>query len=206
MPEPFLSALGRSDITDVELGDAILRDMTVFFMDIRGFTNMSERMSAEETLVFLNELMELVLPAIGSHWGFIDKFIGDAVMALFPARADDALLAAVELRGFMADFNRERAAQGGAAVDLWIGINSGELILGTLGSTQRIYTTVIGNTVNIASRLESLTKEYNVPIILPEAVFLRMDPATRDRVESKDLGPVEIRGIEIPVRLVGVLA
>ncbi len=206
VPEPFLSALGRSDITDVQLGDAILRDMTVFFLDIRGFTNMSERMSAHETLVFLNSLMERVLPAISRNGGFIDKFIGDAVMALFPARPDDALLAAIELRGYMADFNRERAGDGGVAIDLGIGINSGELILGTLGSTQRIDTTVIGNTVNIASRLESLTKEHKVPIILPEAVFLSMDSQTRERVNYRDLGPVEIRGIAAPVRLVGVLA
>lgn len=206
VPEPFLSALGRSDITDVELGDAILRDMTVFFMDIRGFTDMSERMSAQETLVFLNELMERVLPAISSHGGFIDKFIGDAVMALFPAQPDAALLAAIELRRYMAAFNRDRAETGMTAIDLGIGINSGELIMGTLGSKQRIDTTVIGNTVNVASRLESLTKEHGVPIILPESVFLKMDSATRDQAESKDLGLVKIRGIEVPVRLIGVLA
>ena len=75
VPDQFLSALGKSDITDVELGDAILRDMTVFFMDIRNFTNMSERMSADENLIFLNSLLESILPAIETHDGFIDKYL-----------------------------------------------------------------------------------------------------------------------------------
>ena len=205
VPDQFLSALGRSDITDVELGDAILRDMTVFFMDIRKFTDLSERMSADENLIFLNSLLESILPAIENHNGFIDKYTGDAVMALFPDRSDNALLAAVDLRERVAAFNRERQGGGYVGIDVGVGINSGELILGTLGSSGRIDTTVIGSTVNIASRLESLTKEYGVPIILPEGVFLGMDYSTRDGVGTRDLGPVKIRGIENEVRLIGVL-
>lgn len=206
VPDQFLTALGKNDITDVRLGDAILREMAVFFMDIRNFTDMSERMSADENLTFLNSLLEGILPAIEQHHGFIDKYMGDAVMALFPHRPDDALLAAVALRQRMAAYNRERQERGYAKIDIGVGINSGELILGTLGSPSRIDTTVIGNTVNVASRLEKLTKEYGVPIILPEEVFLAMDESTRTEVNARSLGPVKIRGIENEMRLIGVLA
>jgi len=206
VPDQFLNALGKNDITDVELGDAILRDMTVFFMDIRNFTDMSERMSADENLIFLNGLLESILPAIGHHGGFIDKYIGDAVMALFPDRPDDALLAALDLRERIASYNRRREHRGSEKIDVGIGINSGELILGTLGSPGRIDTTVIGSTVNIAARLEKLTKDYGIPIILPEAVFHAMDPSTQDRVQPKDLGSIKIRGIENEMRLIGISA
>ena len=203
VPDQFLSALGKSDITDVELGDAILRDMTVFFMDIRNFTTMSEQMSADENLIFLNSLLESILPAIETHDGFIDKYIGDAVMALFPDQPDHALLAALDLCDRIATFNREKEGRGVAEIGVGVGINFGELILGTVGSSGRIDTTVIGSTVNMASRLESLTKEYGVPIILPEEVFLAMDESTRNRAATTDLGLVKIRGIENEVRLIG---
>ena len=206
VPDQFLGALGKGDITDVALGDAILRDMTVLFMDIRSFTDLSERMSADENLIFLNSLLESILPAIETHDGFVDKHMGDAVMALFPDRPDDALLAAIDLRARLKAYNREREEHGVAAVDVGVGINSGELILGTLGSPRRIDTTVIGSTVNIASRLESLTKEYGIPILLPEAVFRSMDSTTRDGLTTIDVGPVKVRGIEKEMRLTGVVA
>jgi class 3 adenylate cyclase/HAMP domain-containing protein len=206
VPDQFISALGKKDITDVDLGDAILRNMTVFFMDIRGFTKMSGQMSADENLIFLNSLLESILPPIKEHNGFIDKYIGDAVMALFPDRPDDALLAAIGLRQRMAAFNKERSEQGHDTVDVGVGINSGELILGTVGSPSRIDTTVIGSTVNIASRLESLTKELGAPIILPEKVFLALEQTTKDNVEIRNLGPIKIRGVENEVVLTGVLA
>jgi class 3 adenylate cyclase/HAMP domain-containing protein len=204
VPDQFLSALGRGDITAVELGDSIHRDMTVFFMDIRKFSTLSEQMSADDVLTFINALLEDVLPAIEQHNGFIDKYIGDAVMALFPGRPDDALLAAVDLRQRLVVFNKVREGRGKEAINVGIGINSGDLILGTLGSPTRIDTTVIGDTVNVASRLESLTKEYEVPVILPEEVFLSMAESTRARVQVRELGTVKIRGIENARSLVGV--
>ena len=204
VPEQFLSALGRGDITDVNLGDAILRNMSVFFMDIRNFTDMSERMSAEENLIFLNSLLTSILPAIERNHGFIDKYMGDCIMALFE-RPDDALLAAVSLRREMIAYNRGRSEEGVENIDVGIGINSGELILGTMGSSSRIDTTVIGSTVNVASRLESLTKEYEVPIIVTDAVYRRLADSTRASLDVKELGRVKIRGVENEVELIGVL-
>ena len=127
-------------------------------------------------------------------------------MALFPDKPDNALLAAIDLCERIAAFNREREGREYSSIGVGVGINYGELILGTLGSTSRIDTTVIGSTINMTSRLESLTKEYGVPIILPEDVFLAMDDSTRDKVRTKNLGLVKIRGIGNEVKLIGVQA
>jgi class 3 adenylate cyclase/HAMP domain-containing protein len=200
VPEQFLSALGRGDITDVRLGDAILRDMSVFFMDIRGFTDMSQRMTAEENLTFLNSLLERILPSIEDNHGFIDKYMGDSIMALFED-PDDALLAAVDLRREVLAFNQ---ASTEGDVDVGIGINSGELILGTMGTSGRIDTTGIGSTVNVASRLESLTKEFKVPIIIAETVYEALSEETRSGLDARELGPTKIRGIDKEMNLFGV--
>lgn len=200
VPEQFLSALGRGDITDVRLGDAILKDMSVFFMDIRGFTDMSQRMTAQENLKFLNSLLERILPSIEDNHGFVDKYMGDSIMALFED-PDDALLAAVDLRREVLAFNQARAE---GDVDVGIGINSGELILGTMGTSGRIETTVIDSTVNVASRLESLTKELKVPIIIAETVYEALSENTRAELDTRELGPTKIRGIDREMNLFGV--
>lgn len=205
VPAPFLNALGKADITAVELGDATHRDMTVFFLDIRGFTEMSSRMSAQQTLSFLNEMLGFLLPAIERHGGFIDKYIGDAVMALFPSRPDDAVEAAIELRRGLETYNRARRARLLDPVDVGIGLNYGELILGTLGAPDRLETTVIGSTVNIASRLEHLTKDLGVPIILPSPMYATLEEETRRRLRTRDLGKTEIRGVPHPIGLTAIL-
>ena len=160
---------------------------------------MSQRMTAEENLIFLNALLLRILPAIEENDGFVDKYMGDAIKALFE-KPDDALLAAIALRCEVLAFNKD----GGTSIDVGIGINSGELILGTMGTTGRIDTTVIGSTVNVASRLESLTKEFEVPIIVSKAVYEALSETTRVELMTKELGPVKIRGIDEEIELIGV--
>ena len=201
VPDQFIKALGRSDITDVTLGDAITREMSVLFMDIRGFAQMSEHMSAADNLRFLNQLLERVLPPIESNNGFIDKYMGDAIMALFE-KPDDAVRAGVGLQVAVRDFNAQLRARGQDTVTVGVGINHGELILGTLGSGTRLDTTVIGNIVNVAARLEKLTKDYPVPIIMPQSVYAMLDGDTRSNLEIRDLGLVQIREES---HLVGIL-
>lgn len=183
----------------MKLGDAILRNMSVFFMDIRDFTDMSQKMTAEENLIFLNALLLRILPAIKENDGFVDKYMGDGFMALFE-KQNDALRAAIALRREVLAFNEE----GGTGIDVGIGINSGELILGTMGTTGRIDTTFIGSTVNVASRLESLTKEFEVPIIVSQAVYGALSETTRVELTTRELGPVKIRGIDEEIELIGV--
>jgi class 3 adenylate cyclase len=121
-------------------------------------------------------------------------------MALFED-PDDALNAAIDLRREVLAFNQERAE---GDVDVGIGINSGELILGTMGTSGRIDTTVIGSTVNVASRLESLTKEFKVPIIIAESVFEALSQETLAGLDTRELGPTKIRGIDEEMNLFGV--
>ena len=205
VPDQFLHALGKADFTDVRIGDATQRNMTVFFMDIRNFTDMSEQMSADDNLRLLNELLEYVVPAIEEHNGFIDKYMGDAVMALFPECPDDAVIAGLSLHEGVRVYNRERIALDKTTIAVGVGINSGDLILGTVGTGKRLDTTVIGITVNVASRLEKLTKEYDVPVIIPEHVYEQLQETTRRKLNVRKLGSVAIRGVEKEIPLVGVV-
>ena len=199
VPVEFIKALGRESALEIEVGDGVSREITVFFSDIRGFTTLSEGMSAEQLLRFVNELFEYITPAIHNHGGFIDKLIGDAVMALFSVSADEAVRAAIGVRQGLLSFNRERRGNGASSVDIGIGLHTGELMLGTVGSVRRLDTTVIGDTVNLASRLEGVTKFYGVPIIISSATHERLkDPAA---FRLRDIDMVRVKGKTEPVTL-----
>ena len=111
MPHDFLRFLGKGSIIEVKLGDQVQKEMTVLFSDIRSFTTLSEYMTPEENFKFLNSYLNRIGPEIRSHNGFIDKYIGDAIMALFPERPDDAVRAAVAMREKLREYNDERAAE-----------------------------------------------------------------------------------------------
>jgi len=158
VPTQFIQVLGKRGITDVHLRDQVQCSMTVLFCDIRNFTQMSESMTSKQVYDILNDFLEIMEPIITKHKGFIDKYIGDAIMALFPDEAtDEALNAAVEMIQNVPPSLR-----------IGIGINSGDLMLGILGAKKRIEGSVIGDTVNIASRVETLTKTYDVPLLITE--------------------------------------
>lgn len=166
VPKEFLHLLGREQVVDIEVGDASLEEMTVLFSDIRDFTRMSERMLPDESFDFLNEYLSRIGPNIVHHGGFIDKYIGDAIMALFAGHhissADDAVQAALGMFKGLAGLNEARAQQGKAAVHIGLGLHTGPVALGTIGFEGRLETTVIGDTVNMASRVQSLTKMYGI--------------------------------------------
>ncbi len=199
VPRQFLGFLNKADISDVRLGDAVLKNMSVLFSDIRGFTSLSERMAPDQNLLFLNTYLEHVEPVIESHHGFVDKFIGDAIMALFPESPDDAVQAAIAMRRKLAEFNRQRHESGLESVDAGIGIHCGDLILGTVGTQQRLDTTVIGDTVNLASRLEEQTKEAGVSLIISEAVYnMLADP---EAYCLRGIGFAWVRGKHAPIAM-----
>ena len=152
--------------------------MTVLFSDIRNFTRMSEGMTPAETFSFVNQYLGAMEPAISGHSGVIDKFVGDAVMALFPRRADDAVQGALDMIRRLEAWNAQRGDRSEPPVKIGIGLHTGSLMLGTVGARDRMDTTVISDAVNLASRVESLTKTYRVPLIITEATFLALhDPA-----------------------------
>lgn len=176
VPVQFLQELGKEGYSDIKLGDSTAKIMTVLFSDLRSFTQLSESLNPMQNFEFLNSYLKRMEPPIQDHGGFVDKYIGDAIMALFRDRetersADAALQTAIALRKELEKFNAERVVQGQVRIDFGIGINTGELMLGTVGSENRLDTTVIGDTVNLASRLEALTKYFRTPILISDYTY-----------------------------------
>ena len=203
VPREFLSLLKKDSIVNIELGDQILQEMPVLFTDIRSYTSLSEKMTPQENIDFLNLHLANVVPVIKSHNGFIDKFIGDAIMALFPGGVNDAVNAAVELQKKVKEFNAAGNAPEGSEINIGIGIHIGKLMLGTIGEKDRLETTVISDAVNIASRLEGLNKKFSTGILISEDVYRRLDNPLQ--FDIKKIGLVHIRGKENSVRIFEVV-
>ena len=176
IPREFLDNLQRATLADVKLGDHVQRDMTVFFADIRDFTALSEKLTPQQNFNFLNSYLKAVTPVIRARHGFIDKYIGDGIMALFPRHPGDALAAAVEVQAAVAKYNLGRIAAGYSAIRIGTGMHRGDIILGTIGEEERMQTTVIADVVNVASRIEGLTKTFGVNILVGGTVVDALEP------------------------------
>lgn len=168
VPRDFLSNLGKESILDVRLGDQIQKEMAVLFSDIRSFTTLSEKMTPAENFNFINSYLSRMSPIIQRNRGFIDKFIGDAVMALFDKSVIDAVRAGIEMQLYLKEYNAYRNNRGYDPIEIGIGIHTGSLMLGTIGAEERLEGTVISDTVNLASRIENLTKIYGSKIAVSE--------------------------------------
>lgn len=204
VPKEFLSQLGQTSILQVKLGDQIQKRMTVLFADIRSFTMVSESMSPRDNFDFINEYLGRVSPIIRAHRGFVDKFIGDAVMALFPESAEHAVSAALEMQRSLVDFNAVGKEIGRPEIKIGIGLHTGNLMLGTVGECMRMEGTVISSAVNLSSRLEGLTKEYGVDIIISDKV----QKAIADKklgCHIRSLGPARVKGKKGDVHIYEVI-
>jgi class 3 adenylate cyclase/HAMP domain-containing protein len=166
VPKEFLEFLGKETIIDIKLGDNVQKEMTILFSDIRSFTELSERMGPQENFNFLNSCLNRIGPIVRQNKGFIDKYIGDAIMALFPRNAEDAVKAAIAMQTAVGVYNRHRMNSGYDPIRIGIGINTGLMMLGTIGEEKRMEGTVISDAVNLASRVEALTKVYSSHIII----------------------------------------
>lgn len=170
VPHEFLTLLDRKDIVEVRLGDHVEREMVVLFSDIRSFTALSEQLTPRESFDFVNAFLAHVGPVVREYGGFIDKYIGDAVMALFAGTADDAIDAAITLQQQVRRFNESRARALLHPIAVGVGLHRGVLMLGTIGEERRLETTVIAGAVNVASRLEQLTRTLGAQIVVSHAV------------------------------------
>jgi two-component system sensor histidine kinase ChiS len=192
VPNGFLRLLGRDSIIDVERGDQIQRDMTIMFCDIRSFMSLSENMSPKQNFNFLNSYFEKMGPSIRKYNGYIDKYIGDGIMAIFPGNPEDALKAALEMKKVVATYNTFRVKSKYPPIQVGIGIHNGPIMLGTIGDEYRIEGTVISDTVNVAARLEALTKAYGGSIIISSSIFFSLqDPSI---YFYRFLGHVQVKG------------
>jgi class 3 adenylate cyclase len=198
VPHAFLAIMGKPSIVDVELGDNKRQNMTVLFSDIRSFTTLSEKMTPDENFAFINAFLAHMGPVIRTHSGFIDKYIGDAIMALFDD-ADDALRAGLAMHEALEGFNAERRASGLEPIAIGIGLNTGSLMLGTIGEKNRMDGTVISDAVNLASRIESLTKEYHVGLLISQYTYEQLaDPKVYD---IRPIDVVVVKGKTRPVTI-----
>ena len=198
VPRAFLAKIGRPNIRSVALGDNKRQDMTILFADIRNFTALSERMSPDENFAFINAYLAEMGPVIAQHGGFIDKYIGDAIMALFE-KADDGVRAGLAMLAILERFNVTRLAAGAEPIVIGIGLNTGSLMMGTIGEQHRMDGTVISDAVNLAARLESLTKDYRVALLVSQFTVDRLDDP-----EAYALRPVDtvvVRGRTQPVAI-----
>lgn len=175
VPKQFLDFLDKKSVLDIHLGDQVQKEMTVMFSDIRSFTEISEKMSPRDNFNFINHYLGYMEPIISRNHGFIDKYIGDAIMALFPESPDDAINAAIEMRAQLFEFNEDLKSQGREPIDSGIGINTGNLMLGIVGGKGRIEGTVISDHVNLSSRLEGLTKKYGTPVLISQETLIKIE-------------------------------
>jgi len=173
----FLSELGRTNILEVKLGDYIYGEMSVLFSDIRSYTTLAESMTPQDTFNFLNAYLTRIGPVIRENHGFVNQYYGDGIMAIFPKKPEDALLAAIRIQEKVTEYNDYRQTKGRQPIKVGIGINTGPLMLGIIGDGRRTDTGVVADAVNAAARMEGLTKYYGVSIIFSDTTFARIkDP------------------------------
>ncbi len=196
VPQEFLQLLDKSSIEQVTLGEQSQRQMTILFADIRKFTSISEGLPPAEVFALLNDYLGRMEPLIEKHGGFIDKYIGDGIMALFPNTPDDALKAAIAMLEELEQHTSEHYPE----LQIGIGIHTGDLLLGTVGGENRMETTVIGDSVNLAARVESLTKFYGVRLLISEETY-RHCP----HLMVREIDRVTVRGRSRPTTLYEVL-
>ncbi len=192
VPRQFLDFLGKKSYVDIKLGDQVQKEMTVMFSDIRSFTEMSEQMTPKENFDFINYYLGYMEPVISNNNGFIDKYIGDSIMALFAVNAEDAINAAIEMRIKLSQFNQVMEQFGKPMVRSGIGIHSGSLMLGVVGGEGRMDGTVISDAVNLASRLERLTKLYGSSIVISQDTLVKLNNPTQYHYRFLDI--VKVKG------------
>lgn len=203
VPHEFIQLLGKQNVVYVDIGDhVLLPQMTILFCDVRGFTALSESLDARGVFAMLGGLLQRVSPILRQHRGFVDKFIGDAVMGLFPVSAADAAQAAVEIHQAVQRFAAEEP--GFANLGVGIGVHTGSTMLGTIGDAMRMEATVLSDAVNLAARLEGLTRIFGVGILISDDALGRIgDPAA---LLPRPLGQVRVKGKKLPIGVHELLA
>jgi class 3 adenylate cyclase len=199
VPSEFLACLGKDTLLEVGLGLSVSKDMSILFSDIRGFTSLIESLPTRQHIEFINEYLQYMEPPIATNHGFVDSYIGDAIMALFEGTSDSAIQAAVDMSAELRELNGKRAARGEAAVTMGVGINSGPLTLGTIGGPTRIKCGVIGESVNLAARVQELTKRYQAFCLATDASIEALP--NPGRYTSRVVGRVTVAGSRIPTTL-----
>jgi len=192
VPHEFIRSLGKETLTDVKLGDQVEKIVTVLFTDIRDFTTLSEKMTPEENFHFVSSFNARLGPIIRSNNGFINQYLGDSIMAIFPESPGDALHAAVGMQKAVYELNKERKETGLPSIRAGIGMHTGSLIMGITGDEFRLDAATISDTVNTAARIESLTKYYKSPLLLSDHTLQYLNG--QNNFNFRHLGNVKLKG------------
>ncbi|GAB4434709.1 MAG: adenylate/guanylate cyclase domain-containing protein [Turneriella sp.] len=192
VPEHALQLLGHSEVTEIAAGQQRELDMAVLFADIRNFTAISEKMTSQETFNFLNAYLNRVGPAIRENNGYIDKYMGDGIMALFPFSANDAIQAVLRLIRELDQYNALRGSVGYPPIRVGMGLSFGRVAIGTLGEAERIDVTVVSDTVNLAARLQELCRRLGASVLLSERFFQQIHVLGED--DYRLVGQVRVKG------------
>lgn len=192
VPNEFIRSLGKESLTDVRLGDQVEKNVTVLFTDIRDFTSLSEKMTPEENFRFVSSFNAQLGPIIRSNGGFINQYLGDSIMALFPGHAEDALKAAIAMQKAVYELNCKRITEGLPIIKAGIGMHTGPLIMGITGDENRLDAATISDTVNTAARIESLTKYYRSPLLLSGETLRQI--TDHKKYHLRYLGNVQVKG------------
>ncbi len=197
VPQGALDILGKGNVLEVKLGDTTERSLAVLFSDVRGFSAIAEKRTPAEIFALLNECYARLGPAIRDAGGFVDKYIGDGIMALFPTGAEAALRAAIAMQRALEE------EVGGEALRVGVGIHLGPTMLGTLGEPDRFDATVISDTVNVASRIEGASKQLGAKLLVSRGLVESLeDPAA---FSTRPLGRIQLKGRAGFVEVVEVL-
>jgi class 3 adenylate cyclase/HAMP domain-containing protein len=192
VPIQFMEQLGVPDITNLELGDNVEHRLTVLFFDIRSFSIHSEMMSTKENFTFINKVLGVAGPILRQHNGFVDKYLGDSAMALF-TDALDAIRAGIEIYQKLILDVETRVTVGGDAINIGIGLHTGRVMMGIVGEKQRLSSTVVSKNVNLASRMESLTKQTKSGMLITRDTLSQMGD-NETEFSSRFIGMVQVAG------------
>lgn len=192
VPNEFIRSLGKEQITDIRLGDQVEKIVTVLFTDIRDFTMLSEKMTPEENFRFVSSFNARLGPIIRSKNGFINQYLGDSIMAIFPDDPADAIQAAILMQQAVFELNAERSLAGHPEISAGIGMHTGPLIMGITGDDQRMDAATISDTVNTAARIESLTKHYKSSLLMSSQTIAHIRAPHSFNLRS--LGNVRLKG------------
>jgi len=203
VPVSLLHRLGRDDLRGVRLGDATRARMTVVFADLRGFTTRSEGLTPEQSLAFVNRYLKRVVPAIYAHGGVVGSYLGDGILALHSGPPLDALRACLAQLEAVRRWNAELEAEGERPVAVGYGVHTGEVMLGTVGDETRLACTVIGDSVNLSARVESLTSRYGARVLLTGESAAGLPQG--HGLSLRAVGSVRVKGKGQPVALYELL-
>ncbi|TGK16635.1 adenylate/guanylate cyclase domain-containing protein [Leptospira kmetyi] len=192
VPRELLKILNKHDILDIKLGDIAEEEMSLLYNEIRTFSEFAEQMDGKENFEFINSFLGKVGPTIRERDGFIDKYFGEAFLALFPPEPEKALESAVEIQRILREFNRERIAKGKDPVRSGSGIHTGPILLGTIGEAERMESTVISSSVNVAFKIGQLSRMYDSSLLITDSTLFRLTNSSKyyyrvvDRVQIRD--------------------